>query len=1137
MASTYISTQQPSDHQYQHQSSNPQSASTSSAPTPDDNDFVSPTNLAIYPPSDLGDISDDPFVGYGGDYSEDGGFPTFLDDDASWHQSFTTSNKLNIAGTTRSHLDAADTTCPLTPDQTASIHTASPRTDPASRHRVEGLPASVSPQVLQRPFQPNPAIAIPLQTQLTPSQSSSGRSSEEGLAPAPTMMHCTSPKVTVSVWDKDNDGPTESLVRNFDESPSTVRGGCHFAGDLAGDLAGDPMSSYDYDNDVPASRDATGRWERNPLTGHAGLDPHNRPAEEVPSINELANQEKRKERNSVVGQWLDNNLADPSEPLETPAPNIQAIDSTRDDSNDGIPFGQPTENQYQEGQAYYKNEGGEMNDKDREWIASGRNFENAPMLAKILTKTRHQPQSSQAAIEKFNRMCGDTDSMLSRSATWGTRRRNSTSTTFDVEGLAGNLLKKLSIKERPDRDTKPGDFLRGLKEMVRRPSMSRKRRNSHQARGGEGLERQSSGSSLEKRDSVGSPLLAPPERTLSWGKRSSTPNISSMIASMGSSAASIGTTHTRKGSVGAISLNSPPPNIPRSPSLSLKVNNPITKRPRSKSAAASPNANESHPNLTGMRQTSGGPPATPLAGSNRSNYEPDDDEDEDDDGFEDDLQQDSNLIDDVIPNLGGFQQYVTALNPALADNAPYLVDRIAHQQVVRYKQLLSHKVKHIGLGANCPCAHLCIAGGGQAEILDVRGDTRALDPLSTHLPDDDDDGTPIEGAIAQDSFPPDIPMPPTTHLPAEFECQLCYGRKKFQKPSDWTKHVHEDVQPFTCTWDKCRDAKSFKRKADWVRHENEGHRHLDWWTCDVEECRHTCYRRDNFLQHLVREHKYQEPRYKTKAAIKKAGGADPTWQKVEQCHVLTNARPQDEPCRFCNKVLPTWKKLTVHLAKHMEQISLPVLRLVAAKAKELDADTIISPVQDLPPRNHLPIFPSVNGSGGMPVADAGMRGDQFVNIGYSGPFISTNNVMAGQIYSDVHHQPFTNLNSNLHHGNNNGLGIAQVNQRFMGGNEMSNIPVSSGSYHTGQGQYVAVQSNAHGLEPFPAVDALGVGMPMGNSHMAYSNNNMMATSTANGSPFSGHGSASPYGHSPHLGSTTAPDNNAWDDRRTSGFLG
>jgi len=175
---------------------------------------------------------------------------------------------------------------------------------------------------------------------------------------------------------------------------------------------------------------------------------------------------------------------------------------------------------------------------------------------------------------------------------------------------------------------------------------------------------------------------------------------------------------------------------------------------------------------------------------------------------------------------------------------------------------------------------------------------------------------------------------------------LCFRVKKFTKPSDWTKHVHEDVQPFTCTYQNCREPKSFKRKADWVRHENERHRHLEWWTCQVDDCTHRCFRKDNFLQHLVREHKYPEPKAKSKAAVKKARGTDEAiWQMVRNCHHETNNKPQEEPCKFCGKTLASWKKLTVHLAKHMEQISLPVLRIV--KEQQVDANTIISPVEPL----------------------------------------------------------------------------------------------------------------------------------------------------------------------------------------------
>jgi hypothetical protein len=215
--------------------------------------------------------------------------------------------------------------------------------------------------------------------------------------------------------------------------------------------------------------------------------------------------------------------------------------------------------------------------------------------------------------------------------------------------------------------------------------------------------------------------------------------------------------------------------------------------------------------------------------------------------------------------------------------------------------------------------------------------------------DSDENISSLERTVNSESFPPDIPIPPTSSLPAEVECQLCFSTVRITKPSDWTKHVHQDVQPFTCIWEGCKFTKMFKRKADWVRHENEAHLRLEWWTCDIDDCGHVCSRRDNFLQHIVREHGFSEPKAKTRAAIERAQGinSDPTWAKVDQCHHETPKVPQDEPCRFCGKTFPSWKKLTVHLARHMEHISLQVLKVVAREV--LDKDTIIHPLGEPPP--------------------------------------------------------------------------------------------------------------------------------------------------------------------------------------------
>lgn len=84
--------------------------------------------------------------------------------------------------------------------------------------------------------------------------------------------------------------------------------------------------------------------------------------------------------------------------------------------------------------------------------------------------------------------------------------------------------------------------------------------------------------------------------------------------------------------------------------------------------------------------------------------------------------------------------------------------------------------------------------------------------------------------------------------------------------------------------------------------------------------------------------------------------ADDIWAIVERCRRDTTKLPRDEPCRFCNNICNSWKKLTVHLAKHMEQISMPILPLV--DQKQLNADSVISPVVELPESRKLSATPS-----------------------------------------------------------------------------------------------------------------------------------------------------------------------------------
>jgi hypothetical protein len=292
------------------------------------------------------------------------------------------------------------------------------------------------------------------------------------------------------------------------------------------------------------------------------------------------------------------------------------------------------------------------------------------------------------------------------------------------------------------------------------------------------------------------------------------------------------------------------------------------------------------PGLKELMTQHGGPPmpmlASPLAETEatKPSAQPSPAGDDDDDEQEAVKMNLDVRSDPIIPTYEGFRTHSRQLNPRLAD---FMVERITQEQMRRYKRLLEFRVKHMNAVKNHSCAsdEFCPDLGGQAKQLPPRAGNKDPDApfigFQVTAPGaSDDEGEPApEGTVQSAQFPSGVPLPPVKRLPAEFECPLCFKVKKFYKPSDWTKHVHEDVQPFTCTFPNCGEPKSFKRKADWVRHENERHRQLENWTCQIADCNHTCYRKDNFVQHLVREHKIAEPRQRTgRAGNKDAPAAE-----------------------------------------------------------------------------------------------------------------------------------------------------------------------------------------------------------------------------------------------------------------------
>ncbi|KAJ9615657.1 hypothetical protein H2200_001733 [Cladophialophora chaetospira] len=552
--------------------------------------------------------------------------------------------------------------------------------------------------------------------------------------------------------------------------------------------------------------------------------------------------------------------------------------------------------------------------------------------------SKNQPNTSNAAAYKFNQEAAKWETS-SRAATWGTRRRLSESEVSSI--VDGSKVRHLSLSKRGrERGTSFMNKARGI--FPRRSSSNIK--EEPLAESGE-----PAATGHTHRSSIGS--IKPAQRAPSWNKPK-TPSIStgSALLAMTGQLAAVG----RGNSVAQESDN-------------VNTSRPLQtlKKQRSKSDVTK-NA-KSPGGLAELWTRHGGPPVPTLASPmheretilaaqiiDNEDAPADEDDDETDEVA---VKMDLEIrAEEITPTMDGFRDHVRKLNPRLP---PYLLDRVAQEQIRRYKKLVEIKIKHtrsVQLAKKCQSGKFCIELGGEAKLLAPRTSSRDPDTTLTQFqisnpPDEEvDDSGFTDGIVTPALFPSGIPLPPAQRLPAELECNLCFKVKKFQKPSDWTKHVHEDIQPFSCTFPNCLESKSFKRKADWVRHENERHRHLEWWKCSVQECNHVCYRKDNFVQHLVREHKMTEPKVKRGSSSSKNKPVNngfsedsEVWRLVDVCRFETEKKPADEPCPFCGNVCSTFKKLSVHMGKHMEQIAMPILQLV--DMREVSPDTIISPIE------------------------------------------------------------------------------------------------------------------------------------------------------------------------------------------------
>ena len=843
----------------------------------------------------------------------------------------------------------------------------------------------------------------------TPANSASSNASLQ-VSPSEALNRAASPILLVSTYNRGDSPsrPASQITRNSSKRSRTAQDSS-FLAPVDHLAAEDPPEepSGDSDHGLPnAKRTNDGAWLPNTSSGQTGLAPSDRGDIYVPSIKDMDETRRHNEKNDEITTWLSKSEAgsDYDEgPKATRRTSRKLVKRDRPRARstggqvdtlelgpraDGTIPGPGALIDEDSGDAYSEDSASQIS-AEREVVASppaqvdlnDRNLSDGyftgadhiapddeePSLSQFIGTRLSQAPHANAAMFTYERMSAQQET-ASRVATWGTRRRLSDTDIQSV--VSGDVVRKLSLAQKTR--ARGNTLVRKASNLLPRRASSTSKRKEPDA----GQEDTTFEPAQKMRTDSLTPFR-PLQRipSISKGQKSPPLNTGSAFLAMTGQITAVGRSTSA---------------TPESQNTATGPWNPL-KRQRSKSEIPKTKSSNS-PGLAQLMTNIGGPPVprlpSPMQEKPSAGVADQGSDKQDDMAGEDDVTVDDEGIkldldvrsDNIIPTIEGFRTHARSLNPRLEI---FLVERIVSEQSRRYKKLVENKVKHthaVRISKECPSRGFCFELGGEAKELPPRPNLK--DPEATGAQfqvagNDDSDGevnTFPEGIVTAAQFPVGIPLPPVKKLPAEFECPLCFKVKKFQKPSDWTKHVHEDVQPFTCTFPHCSEARSFKRKADWVRHENERHRHLEWWQCDMADCVHKCFRKDNFVQHLVREHKKREPKVKSRsgagnknASVKHDSIAAwqakvedeeiaAVWAQVDSCHFETQKKPKEEACKFCGNVCGSWKKLTVHLAKHMEQIAMPVLHLV--KQREVSPDTIISPVNQ---RTQAALYPTSPG--------------------------------------------------------------------------------------------------------------------------------------------------------------------------------
>ncbi|RHZ70165.1 hypothetical protein CDV55_103264 [Aspergillus turcosus] len=272
----------------------------------------------------------------------------------------------------------------------------------------------------------------------------------------------------------------------------------------------------------------------------------------------------------------------------------------------------------------------------------------------------------------------------------------------------------------------------------------------------------------------------------------------------------------------------------------------------------------------------------------------------------------SHSADPEVATFDMFREEIIRLNPRIQ---PFLADRFADAQVRRYRRLAERRVIHTYQASHRACAY-CTAQEDRAIGIEFATESQPSLPTVTVIPG---------------IFPSWAPLPPVKGFPGYLECPICFDTGVFSHVSAWVNHICEDVAPYMCLFPECKSSGSFKTRKDLTRHEKQVHGRPVLWHCPLPACTYTTSQENAMIGHLQWTHHIPggpSANIFTRQ-LKPETSADVEFHRVlELCQLECVGTALDEPCRFCGNIYSTRQALQLHLAEHMEQIAMPVLKLL-----------------------------------------------------------------------------------------------------------------------------------------------------------------------------------------------------------------